>query len=370
MNLLYDMAQQTWMYLWANRELIFAAAVILVIINLLLKGARRAFAVIVAVLGTVVILNSFGVTGNNIETIGVSILQWSDDIVAEVNQLIEDKKEHRTDTDRINESITSDDSDNTDTPWEGPVEVHFIDVGQADCTLIVDNEDTMLIDCGNYADAELVVDYLFGLGIEDIDYFVGTHPHEDHIGCAATIFRSFDVENVILSPADNTTKCYTTMMDEIEKRDINVIDWDVGDVFEFGQGEIQILGPVEYIDDYGLNNSSVVMLYTVGNTSVLFTGDAEELEESYILNSDYNLSCDILKVGHHGSSTSTSDNWLKASSPEYAVICVGKNNEYGHPHTETMTKLQNGNIQVYQTDLNGTIVFTIQEDNIRVDTEY
>lgn len=248
----------------------------------------------------------------------------------------------------------------------GIAQVHFIDVGQADCTLITDGEDAMLIDCGNYADITVVEEYLTGLGIETIDYFVLTHPHEDHIGCAAQIMKDYSIENVVMPDVAADTACYTAMQSQINKQNIPVDYATVDATYTFGDGEFTVLGPLSK-DTNELNNNSVVLRYEYGDISFLFSGDAEAEEETEILESGAELASTVYKVGHHGSESSSTNAWLNAIQPQYAVIPVGVDNSYGHPDWKIVSRLHEYTDNVYRTDENGTVVFTTDGTRVNVD---
>ena len=238
------------------------------------------------------------------------------------------------------------------------VTMHFIDVGQADSILIVAPEGNMLIDAGTNSSEGDLKNYLDSLGIKKFKYAVFTHPHEDHIGGADMIMENYEVENVILPDAVATTKTYQRMMDAIEKSKANVIQAVPGEAFYIGALKNTILAPVT-TEGKDANNTSVVIRTEYGETSMMFTGDAEAESEAEILEKfdKSGLKCDLLKMGHHGSTTSSSDAFLEAVSPSIAVISCGVDNSYGHPHAETITKLEKLKIRYYRTDLLGSIVF-------------
>lgn len=246
--------------------------------------------------------------------------------------------------------------------------VHYIDVGQADSILIqLPNGENMLIDAGNNADGDLLVDYLNNLGISAINYLVGTHPHEDHIGGLDNAIRAFKVDNFYMPKISHTTKTFQDVLTASEENNLEITTAKAGDnILDEGNLEISILAPVnsKYED---LNNHSAVVRLAYGDTSFLFMGDAEEESEEEILSTNANLKSDVLKVGHHGSSSSTSSEFLKAVDPSYAIICVGEDNDYGHPHKETIERL--GDIPTYRTDLNGTIVITSDGNSLNINTE-
>lgn len=235
------------------------------------------------------------------------------------------------------------------------LEVHFIDVGQADSILIKNGENVMLIDAGDSKSGDTIKTYLDACGVTKLDYLIGTHPHEDHMGSFADIINSFEIENIILTEKINTGKYFKRAVEAIEDKNLSVTKAVVGDKYKLGDAEFIILSPSK---DYGdnLNNASIIIRLTYGENSFLFTGDAETAPEGDVVNSGYELKSDVLKFGHHGSSTSSSDSFLKAVSPTYGVIMCGKDNSYGHPHKETLNKIEKYGIIVYRTDEVGNIV--------------
>lgn len=237
----------------------------------------------------------------------------------------------------------------------GELSVHFVDVGQADCQVIMlPTGQVMMIDAGNNDDDTLICNYLDNLGVEKIDYLVGTHPHEDHIGSMDVVINNYDVTNVYMPDAATDSKSYRDVIKAIENNNVNSIITSAGTIIYSDETlKIEAVAPVYYYDD--LNNSSIVIRLTYKDSSFLFTGDAEEMSENDIT---ANVEADVLSVGHHGSSTSTSDRFLERVNPMYAVISCGTNNDYGHPHWETMEKLENDDITIYRTDTMGTIICT------------
>lgn len=241
---------------------------------------------------------------------------------------------------------------------DGTMQVHFIDVGQGDSALIVTPDgEYILIDAGTNSSESDLKRYLDSQEIDVIEYAVMTHPHEDHIGGADMIINTYNVKNVIMPDATTTTVTFERMLQAIEQNDVNVIIPNVGDVYTLGDVSFKVLAPVK--DKYNnLNDYSVVIRVDYGGTSFMFTGDAEKASEKDMLN-EYKSSefkCDILKVGHHGSNTSTSTEFLNAVNPDIAVISCGTGNTYGHPHGETINSLGD-DIKVYRIDKSGTVVF-------------
>jgi competence protein ComEC len=258
--------------------------------------------------------------------------------------------------------------DTTTVIIKGTLKVHFIDVGQGDSILIQTPEgNTILIDGGPQASASRLVSYIKNLGITKLNVVVATHPHEDHIGGLVSVLNSFEVGNIIDSGVNHTTKIYTEYLNTIKSKNINLINWELGQVFKIGDGvEFKILGPITSSSD--LNNSSIVIRLTYNNNSFLFAGDAQSSEEGKIISSGENLKSDVLKVGHHGSSSSSSIKFLKAVSPVISVISCGVGNSYGHPHNITLKNLTSIGSIIYRTDLTGSIVIQSDGNTINVIT--
>ncbi|WP_291581552.1 ComEC/Rec2 family competence protein [Clostridium sp. UBA6640] len=232
--------------------------------------------------------------------------------------------------------------------------VHFIDVGQADSILIEQGNSTMLIDAGNNDDGKIIKDYLSKRNITKIDYLVGTHPHEDHIGAMDDVIYEFEIGKIFMPKKTSTTKTYRDVVTAANKKSLKFTAPKVGDSFKLGEATFTILAPIKDYED--ANDSSIVLKMKYGNNTFLFTGDAEGPSEQDILNSKSDLTADVLKLGHHGSRTSSSDKFLDAVNPKYGVITCEKNNDYGHPHIETVKKMSERNIKLYRTDEQGTIV--------------
>ena len=245
----------------------------------------------------------------------------------------------------------------------GTLKVHFIDVGQADSILIQQGDHAMLIDGGNRADDTTVKSYLDSQGITDLEYVVGTHVHEDHIGGLSYIINSFKVGKVYFPRQTATTKVFESFVTAVKNKGLNFTIPEVGKTFKLGEAVCTILAPRgSYYS--GSNDYSIALKVVYGNNSFLFTGDAEATSEMEMVSGGLNLKADVLKLGHHGSKTATVVNFLKAVNPKYAVVSVGKGNQYGLPNKSVMDRLKDSGIPVYRTDESGTIVATSDGNSI------
>ncbi len=248
----------------------------------------------------------------------------------------------------------------------GDLLVYFIDVGQADSVLVQTGGHNMLIDAGNNEDGNLLVSYLKDLKVENIDYLVGTHPHEDHIGGMDDVINNFKIGKYFMPEEITTTKTFLDVLDALENNNLTYIVPKNEEEYNLGDSVISVIHVGNDKDD--LNDSSIVLRLTYGNNSFLFTGDISSKVESEILSSKINVKSDVLKVAHHGSNYSSTTEFLKAVSPKYAVISVGKNNIYNHPSFSTLNKLDNLNVKVFRTDEDGTILFKSNGNDITVQT--
>lgn len=235
------------------------------------------------------------------------------------------------------------------------LEVHFIDVGQGDSTLVIQGEHSMLIDGGTNESYTVIEEYLKSHGIEKLDYIIATHPHEDHIGGLDDVINNFDEDKILSPKVTSTTKTFERFVNSVKNKGKKLTTPLVGQQYELGEAKFEIVAPnSEKYDE--LNNYSIVIKLSFGNVSYLFTGDAQKESEQEILDKGIDIKSDVIKIGHHGSNTSTSSNFLDAVAPKYAVISLGKDNSYGHPHKEVIQRLKLSNIVTYRTDESGTIV--------------
>ena len=243
------------------------------------------------------------------------------------------------------------------------MEVHFIDVGQGDATLIVCDGHSMLIDAGDDTKGTAIQNYLQKQEIKKLDYLVLTHPDSDHIGGASVIITKFDIDKVFMSNYEKENKTYEKLIQALDNKYLNYSTPKVGEEYTLGSANITILGPVKEYDNP--NDSSIVLMVQNGDNRFLFTGDAEEAAEKDILKNNSDISADVYKVGHHGSKTSTCDEFFKSVNPQYAVISCAEGNSYGHPHAQTLNTLRINGVKTYRTDESGTIVVSSDGNTIK-----
>lgn len=247
---------------------------------------------------------------------------------------------------------------------EDNLKVYFIDVGQADSILITNKGETMLVDAGNNDDGNDVVNFIKEKGISQIDYLVGTHPHEDHIGGLDDVINNFEIKKIYMPKIETTTKTFKDVLNAISNKNLKVTAPNKGDTFSVGDANAEIMTD-SIFNKSNLNVSSIVIRLEFGNNSFLFMGDAEIENEKTITWPK----TDVLKVGHHGSNTSTSEKFLNEVSPTYGVIMAGKDNSYGLPKENILNRLTNANVEIYRTDENGTIEMSSNGNEIHVVTE-
>lgn len=248
--------------------------------------------------------------------------------------------------------------------------VKIMDVGQADAALIYSNGCSAVIDAGLTSSADDISEDLRSADIKDIDALLITHLHMDHAGALAKIAMSFPIDNLIIPNRDSSAEAMPTV-NEAEKRVVaekgKVFTATEGMNFNIGEFEVTLLA--YFPDATKENDRSIITMAKIGSKKFLFTGDAEKATEADVLAEKLNIDCDVLKVGHHGSKSSSTAAFLKAASPKYAAISVGKDNMYSHPSNKTIVALKNCGAEVYRTDKNGDISFYVENGNIRVETE-
>lgn len=252
------------------------------------------------------------------------------------------------------------------TPGED-LKVHFLDVGQGDSIFIeLPTNETILIDASIKDASNKIINYLREENVSKIDYVFATHPHSDHIGGMSAVIKAFDIGQIYMPKAVTTTKTYENLLLTIKDKNLKIKTAKAGNtIIDTDDLKLVVLAPNQ--DSYeSLNNYSIVLKLTYKEKSFLFTGDAETLSEKEITG---DVEADVLKVGHHGSRTSTSQAFLNKVNPSYAVISVGLNNDYKHPHQEVIDRLEKKNIKIYRTDQNGDIMFTTDGYNIDVKVE-
>lgn len=287
---------------------------------------------------TVIILIILTITGNDSQIFKSTTSATNDNVSSEVLDNLE------------NVSIQTGNDCISTIPQDNNLRVYCLDVGQGDSILITNNNKTMLIDASTNEMGSRVVKYLNDLGIKKIDYLVGTHPHEDHIGGLDNVIKNFDIGTIYMPNVVATTKTFEEVIDAISAKKLKVTSPKTGNKFTVGNAECEVMSIRNDKDDY--NNCSIVIKMDFNNVSYLFTGDAEESVES----SRKWPHIDVLKVGHHGSNTSSSKKFLEQIKPEVALISVGQGNTYGHPTQATLKRLSNIGAKIYRTDENGTIL--------------
>ncbi len=263
------------------------------------------------------------------------------------------------------DSVESDVNDSENTS----LEVYFIDVGQGDSTLIIDEDEAMLIDGGLPTASQKIYSFLEKKNIKHLKYIVATHAHNDHVGGLSAALEYSSCDEILVPYLDSDNERFQSFLNTASEKEVSVTQAKDGETYSLKNAIIKVLGPTDLIEGED-NNNSLVFRLEYKNVSFLFTADAEQMEEQLLLYNHYEeLNVDVLKVGHHGSYTAASSAWMKAVDPKYAVISCGKDNSYGHPHEETLQLLQQQGTTVYRTDLQGTIHCSTDGNQIAFDTE-
>lgn len=250
----------------------------------------------------------------------------------------------------------------------GALVVSVIDVGQGDSILVrTPHNRYILIDAGSKNEKDKLFKYLKKQGIGRFDAVIATHPHEDHIGNLDDIIRQYDIGNVYMPKVTANTAAFQNLMDAVKIKGIKIKKASSGVSFTIDNVDFKFVAPngSKYDD---LNNYSAVLKVKYGNKSFLLMGDAEKLSENEILASGQDIKADVIKIGHHGSSSSSSKTFIEAVDPQYAVISCGKQNDYGHPHRETLMLLNDMNIKIYRTDNDGTTSFYTDGKSFKIST--
>ncbi len=236
----------------------------------------------------------------------------------------------------------------------GSLEIHYMDVGQGDATLIKCDDMTLLIDAGDNSQGMNVRTYIEKQGVERIDYVIGTHPDADHIGGLDVVIYNFDCGTILMPDEKKDTKTYDDVINTIKNKNYKITLPEVGTTYKLGQAQFTIIAPN---DDYSdANSESIGIILTYGENRFLFTGDAEAEAEEDILQNGIDIHADVYKAGHHGSRTSSSDEFLEAVKPKAVVVSCGEDNSYGHPHAAILNYCRMKGIPLYRTDMQGTIV--------------
>nr|WP_298126707.1 ComEC/Rec2 family competence protein [uncultured Clostridium sp.] len=257
---------------------------------------------------------------------------------------------------------------NNNANFKNKMIIHYIDVGQGDCILIQVNNKNLLIDSGPSTNMKYLLNYLKKINIKKFDYIIATHPHDDHIGNMDTIIKRYNVEKFYSPKVTTSSDTFDSLLSALVDKNlkINVLKKGSSQINLGKNVTLKVLSPSKDFTSDNLNNYSPIIKINFLNNSFLFTGDAETSDENLVLFENNDLKADVLKVGHHGSSTSTSLDFLNSVDPSVAIISVGKNNSYGHPSQKVLSLLDESNIKTLRTDISGNIIVISDGKNISI----
>ena len=304
---------------------------------------------------------------------GITVINETDN--NPINNSVIVDEEQTEQTEEVVEVTSDSDTDNNieETPSDLPVDVpagsqlqvHFVDVGQGDCSLIICDGEAMLIDAGDNDKGTRVQKYLKDQGISNLKYVIGTHPDSDHIGGLDVVIYKFSCDNILMPDATSDTKTYLDVLSAIDSKGYKITTVGQGDKFTLGSASFEILSPVKgypYAED---NNNSIVLRLDYYNNSFLFMGDAEyQPQQVMIYDDEINARADVVKVSHHGANSGYMKGFYDEVDPKYAIISCGKGNKYGHPHSDVLNDFKNRGVTVFRTDEQGSIVAVSDGNNI------
>ena len=246
---------------------------------------------------------------------------------------------------------------------DNALQIYFLDVGQGDSSILICDDEVMMIDGGDPSQSQFIYSFLRNtLALDHIDVMIATHPHADHVGGLSAALNACSVDVLYTPVIDCDSDTWQSVLKYAEEQGTPIIIPEPNDEFKLGKSDVKILGPLWHHND--LNNMSLIIKVTYGCTSILFMGDAEYEAEQDLLDESIDVSATILRVGHHGSNTSTNTQFLSRVSPTYGIISVGGGNSYGHPSQETLLHLREAGVIVMRTDLLSTIECICDDDGV------